>query len=54
MELYSKPVLGSKLIAQSVGSVARLCPTLCDPMDCSMPGLPVHHQFPEFAHTHVH
>ena len=31
MELYSKPVLGSKLNAQSVSSVARLCPTLCDP-----------------------
>ena len=29
-------------------------PTLCDPMDCSMPGLPVHHQLPELAQTHVH
>ena len=29
-------------------SVAQLCPTLCDPMDCSTPGLPVHHQLPEF------
>ena len=29
-------------------------PTLCDPMDCSMPGLPVHHQLPEFTLTHVH
>ena len=28
--------------------------TLCDPMDCSMPGFPVHHQLPEFAQTHVH
>ena len=28
--------------------------TLCDPMDCSRPGLPVHHQLPEFAQTHVH
>ena len=36
------------------GSVAQLCPTLCDPMDCSMPGLPVHHQFLEFTQTHVH
>ena len=35
-------------------SVARSCPTLCDPMDCSMPGLPVHHQLPEFTQTHVH
>ena len=30
------------------------CPTLCDTMDCSMPGLPVHHQFPEFTQTHAH
>ena len=30
------------------------CPTLCDPMDCSRPGLPVHHQLPEFTQTHVH
>ena len=35
-------------------SVAQLCPTLCDPMDCSMPGFPVHHQLPELAQTHVH
>jgi len=28
--------------------------SLCDPMDCSMPGLPVHHQLPEFTQTHVH
>ena len=38
----------------SVSSVAQLCPTLWDPMDCSMPGLPVHHQLPEFTQTHVH
>ena len=30
-------------------SVAQSCPTLCDPMDCSMPGFPVHHQLPELA-----
>ena len=35
-------------------SVTQLCPTLCDPMDCSTPGLPVHHQLPEFTQTHVH
>ena len=35
-------------------SVAQSCPTLCDPMNCSMPGLPVHHQLPEFTQTHVH
>ena len=37
----------------SVGSVAQSCPTLCDPTD-STPGLPVHHQLPEFTQTHVH
>ena len=35
-------------------SVAQSCPTLCDPMDCSTPGLPVHHQLPESTQTHVH
>ena len=35
-------------------SVAQSCPTLCDPMDCSTPGLPVHHQLPEVTQTHVH
>ena len=35
-------------------SVSQLCLTLYDPMDCSMPGLPVHHQLPEFTETHVH
>ena len=35
-------------------SVAQSCPTLCNPMDCSMPGLPVHHQLPEFTQTYVH
>ena len=35
-------------------SVAQSCPTLCKPMNCSMPGLPVHHQLPEFTQTHVH
>ena len=35
-------------------SVTQSCPTLCDPMDCSTPGLPVHHQLLEFTQTHVH
>ena len=35
-------------------SVTQLCPILCDPMNCSTPGLPVHHQLPEFTQTHVH
>ena len=36
------------------GSVAQSCPTLCDPMNYSTPGLPVHQQLPEFTQTHVH
>ena len=36
------------------GSATQSCPTLCDPMNCSTPGLPVHHQLPEFTQTHVH
>ena len=35
-------------------SVTQLCPTLCDPMDCSTPRLPVHHQLPELTWIHVH
>ena len=35
-------------------SVAQSCPTLCDPMNCSTPGLPVHHQFLEFTQIHIH
>ena len=35
-------------------SVAQSCPTLYDPMDCSIPGFPVHHQLPEPTQTHVH
>ena len=35
-------------------SVAQSCPTLCDPMNRSTPGLPVHHQIPELTQTHVH
>ena len=39
---------------QQVSSVAQLCLTLCNPMNRSTPGLPVHHQLPEFTQTHVH
>ena len=35
-------------------SVTQSCPTLCNPMDCSTPGLPVHHQLPQFTRTHTH
>ena len=38
----------------SISSVIQSCLTLCDPMDCSTPGLPVHQQLPQLAQTHVH
>ena len=42
------------LVFLLLNSVAQSCLTLGDPMDCSTPGLPVHHQPPEFTQTHVH
>ena len=42
------------IVVDQFSSVIQLCLTLCDPMDCSTPGLPVHHQLPEFTQTHVH
>ena len=42
------------LFCSNSSSVAQSCPTLCNPMDCSTPGLPVHHQLPEPTQTHVH
>ena len=42
------------MICLQFSSVAQLCPPLCDPMDCSTPGLPVHYQLLEFTQTHVH
>jgi len=41
-------------ISDQIRSVAQLCPTLCNPMNHSTPGLPVHHQLPEFTQTHIH
>ena len=57
--LYHKDQManGNKLtrhLSQSLSSVTQSCPTLCDPMNRSMPGLRVHHQLPEFTQTHVH
>ena len=53
---WRKKVTASPMPCTSVqfSSVAQLCPTLCDSMNRSMPGLPVHHQLPEFTQTHVH
>ena len=43
-----------KILLDSFSLVTLLCQTLCNPMDCSMPGFPVHHELPELAQTHVH
>ena len=40
--------------AAAAAKSLQSCPTLCDTMNCSTPGLPVHHQLPEFTQTHVH
>ena len=45
---------GDHLQYVEFSSVAQSCPTLCDPMDCSTPGFPGHHQLPDFAQIHVH
>ena len=42
------------LFSVQFSSVAQSCPTLCNPMNRSTPGLPVHHQLPEFTQTHIH
>ena len=42
------------IIEVQFSSFIQLCPTLCDPMNCSTPGLPVHHHLPEFTQSHVH
>ena len=47
-------ILALFITVQTFSSVAQSCLTLCDPMNCSMPGLPVHHHLPEFTQTHVH
>jgi len=41
-------------VSVQFSSVAQSCPTICNPMACRMPGLPVHHQLPELTQTHVH
>ena len=46
-------MLNEKILLCSV-KLFQLCPTLCDPMDCSTPGFPVLHYHPELAQTHVH
>ena len=46
--------LNETLVSVQFSLVAQSCPTLCDPVNCSTPGLPVHHKLPEFTQTHVH
>ena len=43
-----------ELFSLQLSSITQSYPILCDPIDCSMPGFPVHHQLPELAQTHVH
>ena len=54
--LISTSLMWSPIIGSSVQfiSVTQSCPTFCNPMNCSTPGLPVHHQLREFTQTHVH
>ena len=52
--IIGKPNSIYRFSSVQFSSVAQSCPTLCDPINCSMPGLPVHHQLPEFTQTHVH
>ena len=47
-------IMGKTFSSLQFSSVAQLCPTLCNPMNCTMPGLPVHYQFPKFTQTDVH
>ena len=56
----TSPALASRFVTTKANwevqfsSVTQSCPTLCNSMNCSMPGLPVHHQLLEFIQTHVH
>ena len=52
--LLALPAYIKKEETNQFSSVTQSCPTLCDPMNRSTPGLPVHHQLPEFTQTHVH
>ena len=49
-----KRLSSSSMVSVQFSSVTQSCPTFCDPMNRSMPGLPVHHQLPEFTQTRIH
>ena len=51
---YWAPILCQAVCSVQFSSVSQSFPTLCSPMNCSMPGLPVHHKLLEFTQTHVH
>ena len=52
--LYASLMVSFMTLIFQFSSVTQSCPTLCDPMNHSTPGLPVHHQLSEFTQTHVH
>ena len=49
----TKIMASGPISSDQFSSVAQSCPTLCDPMNCSTPGLPVHHQLLQFTQTHI-
>ena len=53
-ELFIFETVNKFTLQDQFSSVTQSRPTLCNPMDCSMPGFPVHYQLPEFTQTHVH
>ena len=53
-EIFANYISNNDITSDQIRSVAQSRPTLCDPMNRSTPGLPVHHQLPEFTQTHVH
>ena len=54
IKVSDKACRGKKKYISKFSSVAQSCPTLCNPMNRRMPGLPVHHQLPEFTQIHIH
>ena len=52
--LYQHKMVVSQITKVQFSSVAQSCPTLCNPVDCSTPDFPVHHQLPELTQTQVH
>ena len=53
-EANAEVLIMTQMSSVQFNSVTQSCPTLCNPMDCSMPGFPVYHHLPDFPHTYVH